>query len=175
MDVEAISHGWGTCSWRYRLLANLLVGVIYTAMAASAVGVGVWAGSRASLPRPDNDRSLVRRSGEDARPRVASVSDILAGARLPADHAPIGFIEIDGKSFTVLVDQTGAVRVTGATSGGGFADVFDHEGHLLRRYAAIEYANSSWELMEYTRLPADSESRINHGRNSPRAANDLDR
>jgi hypothetical protein len=173
--MEAISYGCGPCSWRYRLLANLLVGVIYTAMAALAVGVGVWAGSGASLPRPDNDTSLVRRSGEDAQPRVASVSDIFAGARSPADHPSIGFIGIDGKSFAVLVDQTGALRVTGATPGGGFADVFDHGGHLLRRYTAIEYANSSWELVEYTRLPADSESRINNGKNSPHAANRLDR
>ena len=120
MGIEAISYG-GPCSWRYKLPAKLLVGIIYTAMAAFAAGAGVWAGSRALLPRPDNDTSLVRRVGEDTRPRIAGVNDILAGARLPADYAPIGFIEIDGKSFVVLVEQTGALRVTGAISGGGFA------------------------------------------------------
>lgn len=156
MGIEAISYGCDPCSWRYKWTAKLLVGVVYTAMAALAVGAGVWAGSRTSSSRTDQDRSLVQRVDKDTSPRVIVVNNIFASAGLPADHAPIASIEIDGKSYAVVVDQTTALRVTGAISGGGYADVFDRGGHLLRRYTAIEYADSSWQLMESTLLPTEA-------------------
>jgi hypothetical protein len=153
MSIEVISYGRDPSSWRYKLLAKLLVGVIYTAMPALAVGAGVWAGSRAASPCTDCIRSLVRGVDKDTPPRVIVVKNIFAVAGLPADHAPIAFLDIDGNSYAVVVDQTRALRVTGAISSGGYADVFDRAGHLLRRYTATE---SSWQFMEYKLLPTEA-------------------
>lgn len=153
MGIEAINYGRDPSSWQYKLLAKLLVGVIYTAMLALAVGAGVWAGSRAASACTDCDSSLVQGVDKDTPPRVIVVKNIFAGAGLPADHEAIAFLEIDGNSYAVVVDQTRGLRVTGAISDGGYADVFDRAGHLLRRYTATE---SSFQFMEYKLLPTEA-------------------
>jgi len=43
--------------------------------------------------------------------------------------------------------------------GAGFADVFDRDGRLVRRYVVIEHSDGSWQLMQYLKLSAAAESR----------------
>jgi hypothetical protein len=36
-----------------------------------------------------------------------------------------------------------------ANQGGGYADVFDSDGHLLWRFAVLERGNSQWTILKY--------------------------
>jgi len=65
----------------------------------------------------------------------------------------------------MVVEQTGTLDAGNAISGSGFGDVYDRKGRLIRRYAAIEYTESSWDLIEFMRLPS-SGSRINRKKNN---------
>ena len=151
-EIEANSPGRSLCFRRLRLCTRLLVGTLYAAIAILASGAGVWAGLRASLPRLVDDPSFLQNVGHDTRSRMTSVNDILADVGLPADYAPIGLIKSDGNLFAVFVNHMGAIRSSARISGGGSADVFDHEGHLLQHYAVIEHTDFSWESWKYERL-----------------------
>ncbi len=172
MGIEALRYGCGPCSWRDNSLATILIGVIYAAISAFVAGAGIWTASGTSFPGPHSDTPLMRKAEEDPGPRLAGVNDILAAARLPADSIPMGVIEIEGKPFAVLLERAGASASASAISGGGSAEVFDHEGRVVRRFTAIEHANSSWELIEYTRLPPEIESRISGTRKSANVTDD---
>lgn len=56
-------------------------------------------------------------------------------------------------------------------SGGGFADVFDQQGRLVRHYTAVERANTSWEIMELMRLPTGNVPRVNREKSGSGLAN----
>jgi hypothetical protein len=75
---------------------------------------------------------------------------------MPADYIPIGLVEIDGSCFAILSQQAGPLPGEDTVSGGGSADVFDRQGHLVRRYIATEHTNNSWELTELIALPSAS-------------------
>lgn len=138
-----------------RLRARILTGMVYVGAAAFAVGAGVWAGSRASLPRPHNDTSGEQRLRAVAQRGIVSADGILARVRLASGYAPPGSIEVNRASFPV--NKREPYGPTLSSLRGGFADVFDPNGRLVRRYVAIEHSDGSWQLMRYLRRPAVSE------------------
>src|SRR5207302_609022 len=65
-------------------------------------------------------------------------------ADLPAGYAPFGIANIDGDLFVTYARQNDAKHDDVAGPGHGFVDVFDTDGHLLRRFATRGALNSPW-------------------------------
>lgn len=65
-------------------------------------------------------------------------------AEIPAGYAPFGMQLIDGDLFVTYAKQNAAKHDDVAGAGNGFVDVFDTDGHLLRRFASHGPLNSPW-------------------------------
>lgn len=63
---------------------------------------------------------------------------------LPAGYAPFGIANIDGDLFVTYAKQNAVKHDDVAGRGNGFVDVFDTDGHLLRRFASRGPLNSPW-------------------------------
>jgi uncharacterized protein (TIGR03118 family) len=63
---------------------------------------------------------------------------------IPTGFAPFGIENIDGDLFVTYAKQNAEKHDDVAGRGNGFVDVFDTEGHLLRRLASRERLNSPW-------------------------------
>ena len=63
---------------------------------------------------------------------------------IPAGYAPFGIQNINGDLFVTYAQQNAQKHDNVAGSGLGFVDVFDTDGHLLRRFAAGGALNSPW-------------------------------
>ena len=63
---------------------------------------------------------------------------------IPPGYAPFGIANIDGDLFVTYAKQNGAKHDDVAGPGHGFVDVFDTDGHLLRRFASRGPLNSPW-------------------------------
>ena len=63
---------------------------------------------------------------------------------LPAGYAPFGIASIDGDLFVTYAKQNSEKHDDVAGHGHGFVDVFDTDGHLLRRFASRGSLNSPW-------------------------------
>src|SRR5580700_5605824 len=65
---------------------------------------------------------------------------------IPAGFAPFDIKEIDGELFVTYAKQNGQKHDDVAGPGNGFVDVFDTDGHLLRRFASRGPLNSPWGI-----------------------------
>jgi uncharacterized protein (TIGR03118 family) len=63
---------------------------------------------------------------------------------IPAGYAPFGIQNIDGDLFVTYAEQNAQKHDNVAGNGLGFIDVFDTDGHLLRRFASQGALNSPW-------------------------------
>lgn len=63
---------------------------------------------------------------------------------IPAGFAPFGIQNIDGDLFVTYAKQDDVKHDDVAGRGNGFVDVFDTDGHLLRRFASRGKLNSPW-------------------------------
>jgi uncharacterized protein (TIGR03118 family) len=66
---------------------------------------------------------------------------------IPAGYAPFGIQNIDGDLFVTYAKQDAAKHDDVAGDGRGFVDVFDTDGHLLRRFASHGRLNSPWGVI----------------------------
>ncbi|KUZ61800.1 hypothetical protein WI38_01525 [Burkholderia ubonensis] len=66
--------------------------------------------------------------------------------RIPAGYAPFGIANIDGDLFVTYAQQDDQKHDDVAGNGHGFVDVFDTDGHLLRRFASHGTLNSPWGI-----------------------------
>lgn len=71
---------------------------------------------------------------------------------IPPGYAPFGIALIDGDLFVTYALQNAEKHDDVAGEGHGFVDVFDTDGHLLRRFATRGQLNSPWGV---TRAPYD--------------------
>ena len=69
-----------------------------------------------------------------------------ADPSIPARYAPFGIQNIDGDLFVTYAKQDEAKHDDVAGEGRGFVDVFDTDGHLLRRFASRGRLNSPWAV-----------------------------
>lgn len=150
-ERKGVKAGRMRRSWPPKLCAKVLTAMLYVVAGACAAGAGVWAGSQASLPRPQHGTSHGRRVDVVAQPSVVSTDDVSARVRPPAGHAPTGSVEYSDDSFVPLGEQTSGMRAA------GFADVFDRDGRLVGRYVVIEHSDGSWQRMQYLKLSAAAE------------------
>jgi uncharacterized protein (TIGR03118 family) len=65
---------------------------------------------------------------------------------IPAGFAPFGIQKIDGDLFVSYAKQNDQKHDDVAGRGNGFVDVFDTDGHLLRRFASRGQLNSPWGM-----------------------------
>ena len=65
---------------------------------------------------------------------------------IPAGYAPFGIANIDGDLFVTYAQQNAQKHDDVAGPGHGFVDVFDTDGHLLRRFASRGPLNSPWAV-----------------------------
>ncbi|QCP51843.1 TIGR03118 family protein [Trinickia violacea] len=65
---------------------------------------------------------------------------------IPAGYAPFGIANIDGDLFVTYALQNAQKHDDVAGNGHGFVDVFDTDGHLLRRFASRGALNSPWGM-----------------------------
>jgi uncharacterized protein (TIGR03118 family) len=65
---------------------------------------------------------------------------------LPAGYAPFGIANIDGDLFVTYAKQDDQKEDDVAGRGHGFVDVFDTDGHLLRRFTSRGQLNSPWAV-----------------------------
>jgi uncharacterized protein (TIGR03118 family) len=65
---------------------------------------------------------------------------------IPAGYAPFGIENIDGDLFVTYAQQDKEKHDDVAGPGHGFVDVFDTDGHLLRRFASRGPLNSPWGM-----------------------------
>jgi len=65
---------------------------------------------------------------------------------IPAGYAPFGIASIDGDLFVTYAKQDAARHDDNAGPGRGFVDVFDTDGHLLRRFHSRGPLNSPWAV-----------------------------
>jgi len=63
---------------------------------------------------------------------------------IPAGYAPFGIENIDGDLFVTYAQQNAQKHDDVAGRGHGFVDVYDTDGHLLRRFASDGPLNSPW-------------------------------
>ena len=136
-------------------LSGIQTAALYALLTWTAIALGIWAGLKVSARPAHSITSVARRTGPLS---CRSVREIVAGAPVPADYIPIGLLEIDGSCFAILANQAGPLPRKDTVSGGGSADVFDRQGHLVRRYIATEHTNNSWELTELIALPSASKT-----------------
>jgi len=65
---------------------------------------------------------------------------------IPAGYAPFGIASIDGDLFVTYAKQNASRHDDNAGPGRGFVDVFDTDGHLLRRFHSRGPLNSPWAV-----------------------------
>ena len=70
---------------------------------------------------------------------------------LPDGYAPFGIQNVDGTLYVTYAKQDAQKHDDVSGAGNGFVDVFDTNGHLIRRFASQGSLNSPWGLV---RTPA---------------------
>lgn len=63
---------------------------------------------------------------------------------IPAGYAPFNIVNIDGDLFVTYAKQDAQKHDDVAGAGHGFVDVFDTDGHLIRRFESRGRLNSPW-------------------------------
>jgi uncharacterized protein (TIGR03118 family) len=85
-------------------------------------------------------------TGSDGLFTPATTDGGFADPDIPAGYAPFGIANIDGDLFVTYAQQNAAKHDDVAGPGQGFVDVFDTDGHLLRRFASRGSLNSPWGI-----------------------------
>ncbi len=67
-------------------------------------------------------------------------------SQIPAGYAPFGIQNIDGDLFVTYAKQDASKHDDTPGPGLGFVDVFDTDGHLLRRFASHGALNAPWGI-----------------------------
>jgi uncharacterized protein (TIGR03118 family) len=65
---------------------------------------------------------------------------------IPAGYAPFNIANIDGDLFVTYAKQNAQKHDDVAGAGHGFVDVFDTDGHLIRRFESRGRLNSPWGI-----------------------------
>jgi uncharacterized protein (TIGR03118 family) len=80
----------------------------------------------------------------DATFKPAHTAGGFVDRHIPPGYAPFGIALIDGDLFVTYALQNAAKHDDVAGEGHGFVDIFDTDGHLLRRFASRGQLNSPW-------------------------------
>src|SRR4029077_14497852 len=78
--------------------------------------------------------------------KPASTGGGFIDPNIPAGFAPFDIKGIDGELFVTYAKQSVEKNNDVAGPGNGFVDIFDTDGHLLRRFASRGQLNSPWGI-----------------------------
>jgi uncharacterized protein (TIGR03118 family) len=76
--------------------------------------------------------------------KAATTDGDFTDPKIPNGFAPFGIQNINGDLFVTYAKQDADMHDDVAGPGNGFVDVFDTDGHLLRRFASRGKLNSPW-------------------------------
>lgn len=76
----------------------------------------------------------------------AKVAGTFTDPNLPPGFAPFGIRNVDGDLFVTFALQDEGKHDDVAGQGNGFVDIFDTDGHLIRRFASQGDLNSPWGI-----------------------------
>ena len=82
----------------------------------------------------------------DSKFAPAKLDGTFTDPDLPPYYAPFGIRNIDGDLFVTFAQQDAQKHDDVAGPGHGFVDIFDTDGHLLRRFASAGALNSPWGI-----------------------------
>jgi hypothetical protein len=68
-------------------------------------------------------------------------------------YSSLGVAKINGIRVAINILENGARLDDVAGAGRGFADIYDGEGHLIRRFTFRENLNSPPQIIEYVSVP----------------------
>lgn len=117
---------------KFALVASIGAFLIGSASVASDVAIEIVANSRAAF-------KCVDRGDRDP------------GS--PEGYSSLGIAKINGIRVAINVLENGARLDDVAGAGRGFADVFDGDGHLIRRFTFRDNLNSPPQIIEYVSVP----------------------
>jgi len=95
-----------------------------------------------AIPAVANPRAAFKFVDEDHRDPVG-----------PEGYSSLGIAKINGIRVAINILENGARLDDVAGAGQGFADVFDGDGHLIRRFTFRENLNSPPRIIEYVSVP----------------------
>ena len=85
-------------------------------------------------------------NGADGLFTKVTLDGQFADPELPAGYAPFNIANIDGDLFVTYAKQNDQKHDDVAGPGHGFVDVFDTDGHLIRRFDSGGRLNSPWGI-----------------------------
>jgi uncharacterized protein (TIGR03118 family) len=83
-------------------------------------------------------------NGADGMFTKVTLDGQFADPELPTGYAPFNIVNIDGDLFVTYAKQNAEKHDDVAGVGHGFVDVFDTDGHLIRRFESRGRLNSPW-------------------------------
>lgn len=83
-------------------------------------------------------------NGTDGMFTKVSLDGDFTDPEIPAGYAPFNIVNIDGDLFVTYAKQNAEKHDDVAGPGHGFVDVFDTDGHLMRRFESRGRLNSPW-------------------------------
>jgi uncharacterized protein (TIGR03118 family) len=83
-------------------------------------------------------------NGADGMFTKVTLDGDFADPEIPAGYAPFNIANIDGDLFVTYAKQNAEKHDDVAGPGHGFVDVFDTDGHLIRRFESRGRLNSPW-------------------------------
>jgi hypothetical protein len=115
------------------LIASIGAFLIGSASVASDVSIPPVANARAALKYVDGDHRDFAN---------------------PEGYSSLGIAKINGIRVAINILENGARLDDVAGAGQGFADVFDGDGHLIKRFTFRENLNSPPQIIEYVSVPS---------------------
>jgi uncharacterized protein (TIGR03118 family) len=85
-------------------------------------------------------------NGADGMFTKVTLDGNFADPELPSGYAPFNIVNIDGDLFVTYAKQNDEKHDDAAGQGRGFVDVFDTDGHLIRRFESRGRLNSPWGI-----------------------------
>jgi uncharacterized protein (TIGR03118 family) len=86
-------------------------------------------------------------NGADGMFTKATLDGNFTDPEIPAGYAPFNIANIDGDLFVTYAMQNDEKHDDVAGPGHGFVDVFDTDGHLIRRFESRGRLNSPWGIV----------------------------
>ncbi len=84
----------------------------------------------------------------DSTFKATTLDGDFTDTNIPAGYAPFGIANIDGDLFVTYAKQNKAKHDDVAGAGHGYVDVFDTDGHLLKRFASAGALDSPWGIAQ---------------------------
>jgi uncharacterized protein (TIGR03118 family) len=85
-------------------------------------------------------------NGADGMFTKVSLEGDFTDPELPAGYAPFNIVNLDGDLFVTYAKQDADKEDDVAGAGRGFVDVFDTDGHLIRRFESRGRLNAPWGI-----------------------------